>query len=238
MKQSDDDFCDVCECRETDAIIDCRDRDLVIMPKTFSPDEDSEIPGPPSWSVKVLDLRGNPRLVVVQAGALDSLPHLEELRLPLNLMHLSPVALEQLQSLKEIKFEEEDRFNNFVTSSSGAFSDICCGLGEEKIFQAGSSSASQTLMFCDLEPDAPGIDAVYEDYIQYLNAEVIDSIVPSSTFVSVRRYLESTFLISHLSFSRLVNEFRCLKLLEMLPIAQNTATSAVIADTFRTMPAW
>eukprot|EP00977_Amphora_coffeiformis_P008605 scaffold1953_cov176-Amphora_coffeaeformis.AAC.23 len=182
VKQREDDFCDVCECREADATIDCRHRDLVVLPKTFSPDRESAFPAPPSWSAKVLDLRGNDRLVIVPAGSLDSLPLLKELRLPANIKHLSPTTLAYLQLLEMIDFEKDERFNNFITSLSAAFSDVCCGLGDEKFFETDSSS--QTLTFCDLAPDAPGADAVYEDYIQYLDAEVIDSIVPTSSFVS------------------------------------------------------
>jgi len=184
VKQPESDFCDVSECREADATIDCRYRDLVVLPKTFSPDPENDIPGPPSWSGKILDLRGNDRLVIVPAGSLDSLPLLEEIRLPANLKHLSSVTLTSLQLLEKIDFENDERFNNFVTSNSAAFSDVCCGLGDEKIFKT-DSSFSQTLTFCDLAPDIPGVDAVYEDYIQYRDADVIDSIVPTSSFVSM-----------------------------------------------------
>ena len=71
IKQSNEDFCEVCDCRESDATIDCRGRDLVRVPQTFLPDKD----GFQTW--KTLDLRENPRLVILPSRSLDSLPNLE-----------------------------------------------------------------------------------------------------------------------------------------------------------------
>jgi hypothetical protein len=57
-------FCDLCECREDDRAIDCSGRDLLIVPKTF------HAASSPTWTPRVLDLQGNPKLVLLGAGSL------------------------------------------------------------------------------------------------------------------------------------------------------------------------
>lgn len=50
-------FCEICECRESDHTIDCQSRGLKIVPKTF------DLP----WRPLLLDLRGNADLVMIGA---------------------------------------------------------------------------------------------------------------------------------------------------------------------------
>lgn len=179
VKESNEDFCEACECRQSDATIDCRGRDLVVAPKTFTP-----APGSISWEAKVLDLRENPRLVVLHTGALENLASLQVLHLPSNVKYLSPVTMAQLSSLREFDFEDPGKeLGNFIMSPSQPFLDVCCSLGEKMTFESVELSPT-TLTFCKFEPDIPGVDAIYEDYVQYIGGYVVDSLTPSSSFMS------------------------------------------------------
>ena len=191
-QQSDQNFCTVCECRNSDFTIDCQGRNLVTLPHNFDPNpNESGIPGPPAWLPRVLDLRGNAGILFVGSQALSELSTLEELHLPSSIVHLSPTALRGLAQLQTVTFEQDDdtalpQINNVVPDQSSAFSDICCSRGDSLDLSSSSSSPNQatSLTFCNLQSDRPGIDAMYQDFIQYLGATVLDALTPSSPFMS------------------------------------------------------
>lgn len=170
------DFCNLCDCNEEVQSIDCSDRELAIVPKSFMQD----------WSPLSLDLRGNPNIVIVGGGALSSISDsLQELWLPQGLRHLSAKGIQDLPKLSKIHFEGDDFENsippnNVIRDRNGAFQDICCGLGE----QIELSESSETLTFCDMQVDKPGIDTIYEPFVQYLKSTPLMKLKPSSDFMS------------------------------------------------------
>ena len=136
-------------------------------------------------SLRVIDLWGNYFRSHIPES-ITKLPLLEVLRLPTNLKQISPVTMASVGDLKALELEEHDHgkvLNNVVTSHADAFSDICCGLGEEMAF-GSDETTSTTLTFCDFEPDFPGVDATYEDFIMYFGGSIFDVIRPTSSFMS------------------------------------------------------
>jgi hypothetical protein len=186
------DYCEVCECVEADNTIDCRGQDLAITPNAFSK----------SWLPKVLDLRDNPRLLLIDAYALTAIARsLQKLILPKGLRHLSPKSANNLPSLVAVEFEgdrvgsckeaqdDEDcemeeqkdlNINNVVTHTSDFFDDVCCGRGG----YLDLASTSQGLTFCDMKVDTPGVDSVFEPFVQYFEADPIATLRPSSSFLA------------------------------------------------------
>ena len=169
------DFCDKCDCRESDQTIDCSDRDLLIVPKTFSPGSD--------WTPRVLDLSGNPKLVILGSGSLDAIGEsLEELMLPSGIRHISPGSVKDLPSLRVVDFEktEEMFLTNSIVGPMGAYADICCTRGssvELEIPPAG-------MTFCEMSVKRPGVDSTYLPFIELPAAAPFKMLRPSSEFMS------------------------------------------------------
>lgn len=108
------DFCQLCECNGGSRSIDCKGRQLKIVPSTFSPDKTS---GP--WKPRVLDLRDNPNLLIIGPGDLQRIAkELEELWLPKTLRHLAFESIEGLPALSAVHFEEEGGGKKLVTGIS------------------------------------------------------------------------------------------------------------------------
>jgi hypothetical protein len=165
------DFCELCECRESDRTIDCRGRDLLIVPKTFYHDSEDV-----DWTPRVLDIRNNSKLILLGAGSLDSIASdLEELYLPKNMRHISRDSLD-LPKLTLLQGDENFNGNvsNAITNSSEAFGDVCCSRGP----------SISSLTFCDMKITLPGIDSVYIDFLSYPDAALFQHRFPTSTFMS------------------------------------------------------
>jgi len=166
------DFCDLCDCNKSLKSIDCSDRELAIVPKSFTQD----------WSPLSLDLRGNPNIVVLGNGSLSTIAEsLQELWLPQSLRYLSTESIRDLPMLTKVHFEEtvEDT-NNVIWDSSGSFLDVCCGFGEN-IKLPGSD---ESLTFCNMQVHKPGIDTVYEPYAEYIGASQLMELKESSPFMA------------------------------------------------------
>ncbi|CAB9508024.1 Receptor-type guanylate cyclase gcy [Seminavis robusta] len=162
-------FCDLCECHAEDRVIDCNGRDLAVVPKSFSPPPRD---GQDAWMPRIIDLSGNPRLLVIGAGSFDDISdYLEEIVLPEGLLYLSSSAVKNFTVLESIVVG--DRLKNVVDHTSGFFADVCCGLGDQ-----GSE-----LTFCDMQVDHPGRDSLYFDFVQYVGGN-IQKLEPSSEFGS------------------------------------------------------
>jgi len=180
------DFCELCECNREDRSIDCRGQHLTIIPSTFFPEGNQNNS---SWTPRLLDLRDNPRITFIGSGALASLSNtLEELRLPKYLNYLAFEAINSLETLKVISFEEENKefsgseniLINVITHPSGFFEDICCGLGKHIDLVLPEDG----LTFCDMRVDTPGVDSVMEPYVEYYMADTLQMLLPSSDFMS------------------------------------------------------
>lgn len=176
------DFCEVCECRGVDRTIDCRGRNLPILPKTFT-----TVDG--TWSPLVLDLRDNPSLVLVGLSALEELSStLQALKLPAEVRHLAYGCFQQLPALKTLTFARNDSsaastnesLRNTIVESTDFFGNVCCKPGMHIELQSPSSG----LTFCNMTPSAPGIDATYEPFIEFFDGKVLATIQRSSTFMS------------------------------------------------------
>ncbi|KAL3910117.1 MAG: hypothetical protein SGILL_007816, partial [Bacillariaceae sp.] len=168
-------ICDVCDCDTKARTIDCRGKDLVLPPVSL----DTHL-----WGPKVLDLRDNPRLLLLGTKAFANLETIEELRLPSNLTYLSSDVLNCLENLQKATYEDESEAEmvvNVISSKEDSFGEVCCSIGSSREVQAGSD---ESWSFCDMEIDQPGIDAVYEDYIQYFSPETLNLIIPSSPLFS------------------------------------------------------
>lgn len=175
------DFCDLCECRESDRTIDCRSRDLLIIPKTFYHDRQEDI----IWTPRVLDLRNNSKLAILGSGALKSIENsLEELRLPKELRHISMESVKDLPKLSRLYFEESSdgppQLSNVIMESSAAFADVCCSRGE----RVDLSFPAAGLTFCDMIIDQPGIDSTYMPFIAFNDAALSKQLFPSSNFMA------------------------------------------------------
>ena len=176
------DFCDVCQCREEDHSIDCRGRDLVILPKTFTPMIE--------FSPKRLDLRDNLRLHVIGAGSLESIEDtLEEILFPAQVKHITAGFFKTFPLLNKVQFEDTTtpqndgalHSANFITAPDGAFSSKCCSRGDKVDFE----SSGVQVVFCDMRLSTPGIDSVYFPFTKYPDeSPPMAFIQPSSTFMS------------------------------------------------------
>ena len=191
------DFCDRCDCREEDLTIDCRGRDLAIVPKTFlgnsgdgSDDSEPSLP----WNPKVVDLSGNPRLAVLGSDSLLAISeYLEEIVLPHSMSHVAVESVRNLPRLERVAFSgisttedasvdgpAENHLTNMILSTSGEFNHICCGLGQN----VALSLPAGGMTFCDMRVDLPGADAIFEEFIEYQGAKPILSLTPSSRFMA------------------------------------------------------
>lgn len=178
------DYCVLCACRNEDQTIDCRGRDLALAPIRFTPSDGKMVP-------RVLDLRENPRLLVLGWDALLAIANeLEEIRLPLNITYLSSQAIHRLTHLKRVLFEDNDvasvttehghHLQNVISEPSGFFGNVCCG----KDSRVDLLNPVEGLTFCEMQTDVAGIDAEYEEFITYFEAERLFILEPSSSFMS------------------------------------------------------
>lgn len=171
------DFCNLCECRQSELTIDCSNRDLKIVPKTFTPASGSD------WIPRKLDLTGNSRLVIIGSGSLDAISeNLEELILPGETRHISLNGLRSLPALKTVLFESYDEFtlSNVITDPSGAYTDVCCTRGDH--IELGKPAGGLT--FCELEAKYPGVDSSYLPFIEFPAATPFQVLRPSSGFMA------------------------------------------------------
>jgi hypothetical protein len=167
------DFCTKCKCNPADKSIDCRGTNLLTVPKTFDQ----------SFRPRLLDLRDNPQLVIIGSGALNSVASsLEELLLPMNLTYIASTTLKYLNP--DIKIVSDTSKNgqrhasNVVTSTKDSFQDVCCTQGNTL------SIGSIDFTFCDLKANFPGVDSVYENFVEYYDAGLFKLVEPSSSFMS------------------------------------------------------
>jgi hypothetical protein len=169
------DWCDRCSCREDDLTVDCKGRDLAILPKTYSE----------SWNPKILDLSENPRLVLLGTGSLSEISEsVEEIWLPLSMKHIALQSLETLSRLKSVRFEGDQNVDhnlvNTITEPSKFFADVCCGLGSRIDLDMPGTG----LTFCNMQISAPGVDAAYEPFISYKDATALQILTLSANFMS------------------------------------------------------
>ena len=167
------DFCEICECRESDRTIDCRDRDLNIIPKTF------ELP----WNPQLLDLRNNPKLVMLGTGALEAISRsLQELWLPREMRYVSQGSLDGLTELRAVHIEELSGAShlNVIREPADAFGDVCCSRGK----QIDLVLPTDGLTFCKMEVHRPGIDSRYLPFNIFDEAPYLSIVRPSSDFMS------------------------------------------------------
>ena len=176
------DFCILCDCLEDTQTIDCREKDLVMVPKTFNA----------SFAPRVLDLRNNPNLVLLGSGSLDAIADgLEELWLPENMIHLGENSLTNLPALTEVHFEGQDFGNtsikegNIISDRDDYFGSVCCGRGKE----VSLSFPPEGLTFCDTafihsSNAPPGIDSIYLNFTRFIDPTIFKVIYPSSDFMS------------------------------------------------------
>ena len=160
------DYCALCTCDEENKRIDCRKRDLVIVPMFISGD----------WNPRILDLRENPRLVVLGTGSLDGM-ELHEIRLPSNIKYISQETIVNQPELSIITWEEKS-VNNVITHPNAFFSDVCCGLGESIKLQ------SNNLTFCNMQVYTPGCDSVFEPFWEYKDPETFLTIKSDAEFMA------------------------------------------------------
>ena len=169
------DFCAICSCDEFRGMVDCSGRDLAIVPKTFSQ----------PWTPRILDLTRNPRLLVIGENSFEALAQtLELLHLPKSAQFISPRALEGVSAAVEWEDDQEDASDdgplNVITQKSSSFGDVCCSpsIGH------GNVTGHDNIYFCELEYFTPGIDSTYEPFVQYVGANPLREIKPSSSFMS------------------------------------------------------
>ena len=256
------DFCQVCQCEEGRGVIDCRAKNLSIVPQEFLQRR--------WWLPRVLDLRDNPKLVILGSSAFESIAEgLEELLLPRNIRHLSYDSVQRLPNLSIVRFEgehgsdrvsaqgspvfsleETDRagvhdMNNVITTPSGHFGSVCCNRGQH----IKLSQPSDGLTFCDMRVKTPGIDAVYEPFKLYIEASPLLKLRPRSGFMgeaaeSVQKCAEYCAIsdgCNYFSYDARwkESEHKCILLL-------NNGTSSVLeccnpddyADSGGTAPGW
>jgi hypothetical protein len=166
--ESRGEVCDVCTCDTKGRSIDCRGSDLILPPIAT---------GTQLWGPTVLDLRENPRLLILGRNSFEGFDSLEELLLPSNLFYLSPDTTDYLHNLKKVVYEEEDQptmIANVISSKQESFGDVCCSIG----------ASGQEWSFCNMQIEQPGANAVYENFTHYLSTETLRTIVPSSPLFS------------------------------------------------------
>ncbi|CAB9521812.1 Nitrilase family, member 2 [Seminavis robusta] len=176
------DFCDKCDCHESNRTIDCRGKELVIVPKTF--DE--------TFQPLALDLRVNPNLVLLGSGSLASIGgSLKELWLPKEMIHLGEGSLNDLPELEHVRFEDQEdepvpliAGGNIIARSTDFFGSVCCGLGLHRDLV----SPQNGLTFCNSTyvnvKAAPGIDSTYLPFVRFIDPTVLEVLFPSSDFMS------------------------------------------------------
>lgn len=169
-------FCDLCDCQESNQHIDCRDRDLYIAPKVY------DLP----WKPRSLDLRNNPKLVFLGKGSLDQVGEsLEELWLPQNMSFVSKECLESLPRLTALHKSEDDTeallpWINAIVDTQQAFSDVCCSIGDH----IGMNQPSSGISFCDMRVKEPGVDSTYFPFTKFDEATTWATVRPSSKFMA------------------------------------------------------
>ncbi|CAB9499064.1 activated protein kinase catalytic subunit alpha-1 [Seminavis robusta] len=171
------DFCDRCDCRQADQTIDCRGRNLTIIPKTFNNQD---------WAPKTLDLTDNPNIVVLGQGALSSLrDSLQELWLPKEMRHISLEGINDMSTLSAVHFEQgTDQqaldLSNVIADPSGLYDDICCTPGQE----VSLTTPTAGLTFCEMEAPRLGMDATYLPFIEFWEATPYRKLQPGSEFMA------------------------------------------------------
>lgn len=169
------DFCKLCDCREEELTIDCRDKNLRILPATFTTENE--------WAPTVVDLRSNPQLSFIGKESFSYLPStVEEVRLPSALSHISFEALSTMPSLKRIEYEDQKRKSqdvmNINTGSSDRYGHVCCDDGSSLSLESGE------VYFCELKPDKTGSDAIFKPFTMIFGPDVIDEITEDSPFMA------------------------------------------------------
>lgn len=176
------DYCDVCHCVPDHGLIDCQGKGLRLVPMVFSA----------AFLPKILDLRQNPDLLILDSQALAALSwSLGEIRLPANMAHISPKALVNTMMLLTMTFEVPEvlansamdrvidtRQSNFILSDEGFFQDVCCRKGRYVPL------SSSKLHFCEMVVDSPGIDSTSEPFMQYVDPKRLATLQPSSPFLA------------------------------------------------------
>ena len=173
------DFCELCVCHEESRSIDCRGRNLTIVPKTFSATD---------WLPQSLDLRDNPSLSILGTDSLSEVSEsLESLYLPANLKVLSYWALNGLPRLHAVEVELSDRndeqsgsFINAISESDDLFGNVCCNRGRNLTLV----DASIQFSFCDMAVHYPGTDARYIEFTIFEEATILMDLRPGSEFLS------------------------------------------------------
>ena len=178
--------CDTCTCYKEISTIDCRGADLVVPPVLGNGREEN-------WSPRFIDLRENPRLLVLGSGALSSVAStLEKVWLPQNIKYIADWEAADLPMLQSIEFEENQGGElvthtgstglvNAITQRSEFFQDVCCAPGK-RIELGGLTSNS--LEFCMFSRGGAGSDSVYEPFMKYIDAKHLETLKASSEFLS------------------------------------------------------
>ena len=172
------DFCTICDCYDSTKSIDCRGKDLLILPKTFRQ----------SWEPKILDLRDNDKLVFLGSNSFDPVlaENLELIFLGDKIRHLAPSILEDLTALKSLEPDSREygglstaaQLNNWVSGETGSYYDVCCNLGETiKI----GGDAAKALTLCDMQIDEPGSDSLFMPFVEFFDATPLDILSSEST---------------------------------------------------------
>ena len=158
------DFCDICSCQGD--TIDCRGRDLVTVPVLGSQTD--------LFRPRILDLRNNPRLGLIGTGAFESIGGtIEELRLPANIGFLAYESFANWNRLISVQFEgdesdrpmENNNLQNIVTGPFDSFGHVCCSPGATSSFD----SPPTALEFCEMQVETPGIDSVYNPFVEIVS---------------------------------------------------------------------
>lgn len=171
------DFCELCACDETDRMIDCRGRDISVLPKVFSPT---------SWTPRSINLQQNPRLTMIGTDAFQEIATtLEEIFLPESLRFLSPGSIEFLPALQSVFLPadlswDNHGMENVIGDPSAFFGDICCDMDKHVPLQHPRNG----LWFCDVEVSTPGIDSTYRNFSQIIQADVVTILTQSSGFAA------------------------------------------------------
>lgn len=87
-------------------------------------------------------------------------------------------AFEELPNLRSVNFQEVAGLDNVIASASSPFGHVCCNKGKQL------DTFGEDLSFCDMVVKKPGIDAVYEDFIIFEDADFVSEIRPSSDFLA------------------------------------------------------
>jgi hypothetical protein len=208
------DWCDKCDCDEGSLTIDCTAKNLRVVPKTISV----------AWEPRLIDLHDNFHLAMIGSDSFAEVGNaLEEIRFPTDMKFLSPGALDSLPKLNNVVFQSffDDgvhRMVNAITTEADSFGDICCGFGSTT-----EINGQLSITTCDMKVDAPGIDAIYVPFYNYLDATILRSVQEDSSFMreaaeSVEKCAEFCAIVDDCNYftydQRLRNaEHRCLMFL-------------------------